>query len=109
MRSKESNVESSRPHVNGNVEEQLLDRLAQRLASGIRSTQADLEKKNRIERLKALEDRKVELTVFLLQNRAEDWWRMAESRREATGDINWDDFEKAFFDKFYLRSFRDPT
>ncbi|KAA0039476.1 uncharacterized protein E6C27_scaffold64G002900 [Cucumis melo var. makuwa] len=53
------------------------------------------------------EDRKVELAAFLLQNGAEDWWRMEESRRRTTGDISWDEFKKAFFDKFYPRSFRD--
>ncbi|XP_050941530.1 uncharacterized protein LOC127149710 [Cucumis melo] len=121
-----------------NVEEQLLDRLAQRLILGIWSTQSDPEKKYGIERLKALgattfagttnpadaeawltliekcfrvtrcpEDRKVELAAFLLQNGAEDWWRMEESRRRTTGDISWNEFKKAFFDKFYPRSFRD--
>ncbi|KAA0060484.1 Gag protease polyprotein-like protein [Cucumis melo var. makuwa] len=53
------------------------------------------------------EDRKVELAAFLLQNGAEDWWRMEESRRRTTGDISWNEFKKAFFDKFYPRSFRD--
>ncbi|KAA0035225.1 DNA/RNA polymerases superfamily protein [Cucumis melo var. makuwa] len=54
MGSGESDAESSRPHVEGNMEEQLLDRLAQRLISGIRSAQSDPEKKYGIERLKAL-------------------------------------------------------
>ncbi|KAA0054923.1 hypothetical protein E5676_scaffold1163G00320 [Cucumis melo var. makuwa] len=54
MRSEESNAESSRLHAGGSVEEQLLDRLAQRLVSGIRLTQSDPKKKFRIERLKAL-------------------------------------------------------
>ncbi|KAL0553697.1 hypothetical protein IC582_007600 [Cucumis melo] len=32
---------------------------------------------------------------------------MEESRRRTTGDMSWDEFKKAFFDKFYPRSFRD--
>ena len=104
MGSGESDAESSRPRVEENVEEKLLDILAQRLVSGIRSAQSDPEKKYGFERLKALgattfagttnptdveawltliekcfrvtrylEDRKVELAAFLLQNDAEDW------------------------------------
>ncbi|KAA0047616.1 uncharacterized protein E5676_scaffold648G00470 [Cucumis melo var. makuwa] len=138
MGSEESDAESSRLHVEVNVEEQLLDRLAQGLVSGIRSAQSNLEKNFWIERLKALgattfagttnladaeawltliekcfkvmrclEDRKVELVVFLLKNGTEDWWRLTESRRRATVDMSWDEFKKTFFEKFYSRSFRD--
>ncbi|TYJ96623.1 Retrovirus-related Pol polyprotein from transposon opus [Cucumis melo var. makuwa] len=32
---------------------------------------------------------------------------MEESRRRTTGDMSWDKFKKAFFDKFYPRSFCD--
>ncbi|TYK11968.1 DNA/RNA polymerases superfamily protein [Cucumis melo var. makuwa] len=89
MRSEESDAESSHPHVEGNMEEHFLGRLAQRLALGIKSTQADPEKKNGIEQLKALGatsfHRNVELAIFLLQIGAEDWWRITESRRGATG------------------------
>ncbi|KAA0067055.1 reverse transcriptase [Cucumis melo var. makuwa] len=53
------------------------------------------------------EDRKVELAAFLLENGAEDWWCMEESRQRTTDDISWDEFKTAFFDKFYPRSFRD--
>ncbi|KAA0042457.1 reverse transcriptase [Cucumis melo var. makuwa] len=53
------------------------------------------------------EDRKVELASFLLQNGAEGWWHMEESRRRTTGDMSWDEFKKAFFDKFYPHFFRD--
>ena len=49
----------------------------------------------------------MELASFLLQNGAEDWWHMEESRRRTTGDMSWDEFKKAFFDKFYPRTFRD--
>ena len=54
MESEEFDAEFSRPHVEGNVEEQLLDKLAQRFVSEIRSTQLDPEKKYEIEWLKGL-------------------------------------------------------
>ncbi|KAA0036678.1 uncharacterized protein E5676_scaffold863G00050 [Cucumis melo var. makuwa] len=44
---------------------------------------------------------------FSIQNDTEDWWHMIESRRGATGDISWDEFKKAFFDKFYPCFFCD--
>ncbi|KAA0042144.1 putative polyprotein, identical [Cucumis melo var. makuwa] len=102
MESGESDAESSRPHVEGNMEEQLLDSLAQRLIRGLDRHNQTMKRITR-----CLEDRKVELAAFLLQNGAEDWWRMEESRGRTTGDISWDEFKKAFFDKFYPRSFRD--
>ncbi|KAA0036813.1 DNA/RNA polymerases superfamily protein [Cucumis melo var. makuwa] len=43
-----------------------------------------------------LEDRKVELAAFLLQNDAEDWWRMEESRRRTTGTMTVAEYEKKY-------------
>ena len=44
--------------------------------------------------MRCLEHRNVELAIFLLQIGAEDWWRITESRRGATGDISWDDLKR---------------
>ncbi|KAA0066710.1 DNA/RNA polymerases superfamily protein [Cucumis melo var. makuwa] len=79
MESEEFDAEFSRPHVEGNVEEQLLDKLAQRLVSEIRSTQLDPEKKYEIERLKGL---------VLWSN---------EMPEGSTGDKSWDEFYPGFF------------
>ena len=49
-----SEGESSHPQVGVNVEEQIFTRIAERLATSIRSVESDPKKKYSIERLKAL-------------------------------------------------------
>ncbi|XP_038877272.1 uncharacterized protein LOC120069556 [Benincasa hispida] len=53
------------------------------------------------------EDRKVALATFLLQKRAEDWWRVFKDRRRGMEEVTWEEFGKAFHEKFYPQTFRD--
>ncbi|XP_038887165.1 uncharacterized protein LOC120077353 [Benincasa hispida] len=48
-----------------------------------------------------LEDHKVKLVVFLLQNRVEQWWRVMDSRRNRLEEMSWDKFKRIFKDKYY--------
>ncbi|XP_038896366.1 uncharacterized protein LOC120084630 [Benincasa hispida] len=52
-------------------------------------------------------NRKVSLATFLLQKQAEDWWKLLKNRRGNQEEICWEEFRKAFFERFYPRSFRD--
>ncbi|XP_038904244.1 uncharacterized protein LOC120090589 [Benincasa hispida] len=117
--------------------EQMRASFAQELAANVRVVQDNPEKNYGIEHLKALgattflgtaypadvekwmevvekcfgvmrcpDDRKVVLATFLLQEVANDWWRMTQLRH---GDrqTSWEEFKSFFYDKFYLRSFRN--
>ncbi|XP_038887112.1 uncharacterized protein LOC120077296 [Benincasa hispida] len=53
------------------------------------------------------EHRKVSLATFLLQKQAEDWWKLLKNRRGDQEEICWEEFRKAFFERFYPRSSRD--
>lgn len=53
------------------------------------------------------EKKKVKLATFLLQEGAEDWWTLYGVGIGKEGISEWDDFKKAFRNKFYPRSFCD--
>ena len=51
------------------------------------------------------DEQKVLFSGFLIAARAKDWWE-AIKRRHPTG-VTWDQFRKAFIDRFYPRSYQD--
>ncbi|KAA0035464.1 A-kinase anchor protein 12 [Cucumis melo var. makuwa] len=51
------------------------------------------------------EERKVKLATFLLQDSTEDWWVLHTTRAGKEGLITWEEFKKAFKNKFYLSEF----
>ncbi|XP_038895929.1 uncharacterized protein LOC120084100 [Benincasa hispida] len=53
------------------------------------------------------ENIKLSLATFLLQKQAEDWWKLLKNRRGDQEEVCWEEFRKAFFERFYPRSFRD--
>ncbi|XP_038904225.1 uncharacterized protein LOC120090569 [Benincasa hispida] len=53
------------------------------------------------------EDRKVNLATFLLQKRAEEWWKVLRNRGRGKGEPNWEEFREIFDEKFYPLSYHD--
>ena len=51
------------------------------------------------------DEQKVLFSVFLMTARAKDWWE-AIKRRHLAG-VTWDQFQQAFTDIFYPRSYQD--
>ena len=53
------------------------------------------------------EERKVKLATHLLQHGAHDWWILHTARAGEEGLTTWDEFRRAFKNKFYPHSFCD--
>ena len=53
------------------------------------------------------DEQKVLFLGFLMATRAKDWWE-AIKRRHPTG-VTWDQFQQAFTNRFYLRSYQDVS
>lgn len=49
------------------------------------------------------------MATFLLQKGAKDWSRIVESKRGDVGGLTWDEFKKAFQDKYAVMIIANGT
>lgn len=53
------------------------------------------------------ERKKSEISNFLLQGNVEDRWTLHAAKAEGVSFVTWKEFKKAFWEKYYPRSFCD--
>lgn len=57
--------------------------------------------------MECTKERRAKLATFLLQRGVEDWWTLHVVRVKGMGLVSWEEFRKAFQNKFYPHYFCD--